>query len=100
MKEKRFMNGIEDGETVSRELKKRTKKARTLPDSPNLIIPSGGVLVKEKTMAQVDLLNNSTIYLVKDGKLITYELPEYGETRVITLGGKVDRLETTTKTKI
>nr|WP_285841953.1 XtrA/YqaO family protein [Sutcliffiella horikoshii] len=51
-------------------------------------------------MAQVDLLNNSTIYLVKDGKLITYELPEYGETRVITLGGKVDRLETTTKTKI
>lgn len=94
------MNGIEDGETISQQLKKRTKKARNQPDSPNLIIPSGGVLVKEKTMAQVDLLNNNTIYLVKDGKLITYELPEYGETRVITLGGKVDRLETTTKTKI
>jgi hypothetical protein len=38
--------------------------------------------------------------VVKDGQLIEHELPEYGETVVVMMGGKVDRLETTQKRKI
>nr|WP_244886850.1 DUF3954 domain-containing protein [Domibacillus aminovorans] len=41
-----------------------------------------------------------TMYVVKDGQLIPHEPPDYGETVVITIGGKVDRLETTQKRKI
>ncbi len=40
------------------------------------------------------------MYVVKDGQLIPHEPPDYGETVVITMGGKVDRLETTQKRKI
>ncbi|WP_339201679.1 XtrA/YqaO family protein [Peribacillus sp. FSL P2-0133] len=49
---------------------------------------------------EVDLMDSNKLYVVKDGKLIFHELPEYGETVVITLGGKVDRLETTEKRKL
>lgn len=54
----------------------------------------------EKMTAEIDLMDNKKIYVVKDGRLIEHVLPEYGETVVITLGGKVDRLETTVKRKI
>lgn len=54
----------------------------------------------QKTTAEIDLMDNKKMYVVKDGKLIEHDLPEYGETLVITLGGKVDRLETKTKRKI
>jgi hypothetical protein len=54
----------------------------------------------EKMTAEIDLMNNKKMYVVKDGILIEHDLPEYGETVVITLGGKVDRLETTVKRKI
>lgn len=54
----------------------------------------------EKMTAEIDLMNNKKIYVVKDGRLIEHDLPEYGETVVITLGGKVDRLETTVKRKV
>jgi hypothetical protein len=54
----------------------------------------------EKTTAEIDLMNNKKIYVVKDGNLIEHDLPEYGETVIVTLGGKVDRLETTVKRKI
>ncbi|MGD6993980.1 XtrA/YqaO family protein [Sutcliffiella horikoshii] len=54
----------------------------------------------EKMTAEIDLMNNKRMYVVKDGRLIEHDLPDYGETVVITLGGKVDRLETTVKTKI
>ncbi len=54
----------------------------------------------EKMTAEIDLMSNKTMYVVKDGQLIPHELPDYGETVVITMGGKVDRLETTQKRKI
>jgi hypothetical protein len=54
----------------------------------------------EKITAEIDLMNNKKIYVVKDGKLIPHDLPDYGETVIVTLGGKVDRLETTVKRKI
>jgi hypothetical protein len=63
----------------------------------------GVVLVNinlEKMTAEVDLMNNKKIYLIKDGQLIEHDLPEYGETVIVTLGGKVDRLETTVKRKV
>lgn len=53
-----------------------------------------------KMTAEVDLMNDKKMYVVKDGKLIEHDLPDYGETVIITLGGKVDRLETTVKRKI
>jgi hypothetical protein len=54
----------------------------------------------EKMTAEIDLMDNSKLYVVKDGQLIEHELPKFGETVIITLGGKVDRLETTVKRKI
>lgn len=53
-----------------------------------------------KMTAEVNLLDNTKMYVVKDGKLVEHDLPYYGETVIITLGGKVDRLETTVKKKI
>lgn len=50
--------------------------------------------------AEIDLMNNKKIYVVKDGQLIEHDLPEYGETLIVSLGGKVDRLETTVKRKV
>jgi hypothetical protein len=54
----------------------------------------------EKMTAEIDLMNNKKIYVVKDGLLIEHDLPDYGETLIVTLGGKVDRLETTVKRKV
>ncbi len=54
----------------------------------------------EKMTAEIDLMSNKTMYVVKDGQLILHEIPDYGETVIITMGGKVDRLETTQKRKI
>ncbi|WP_339148381.1 XtrA/YqaO family protein [Sutcliffiella sp. BMC8] len=54
----------------------------------------------EKMTAEIDLMNNQKLYVVKDGKVIEHDLPAYGETVIITLGGKVDRLETTVRTKV
>lgn len=53
-----------------------------------------------KTNVAIDLNNNKVMYVVKDGKLIAHDLPDYGEISVVVFGGKVDRLETTVKTKI
>ncbi len=53
----------------------------------------------EKMIAEIDLMSNKTMYVVEDGQLI-HELPDYGETVVVTMGGKVDRLETTQKGKV
>lgn len=54
----------------------------------------------EKMTAEIDLMNNTKMYVVKDGQLIEHDLPQYGETVIVTLGGKVDRLETTVKRKV
>ncbi|MGC4375909.1 DUF3954 domain-containing protein [Fictibacillus sp. Mic-4] len=56
---------------------------------------------KEKMMtAEIDLMRNNVCYVVKDGALIEQELPQYGETVIVTLGGKVDRFETKVKRKV
>lgn len=58
-------------------------------------------VVDNKIMkAEIDLMKNNICYVVKDGELIQQELPLYGETTIITLGGKVDRFETKVKRKI
>ncbi|OKL37049.1 XtrA/YqaO family protein [Domibacillus mangrovi] len=54
----------------------------------------------EKMPAEINLMSNKTMYVVKDGQLIPHELPDYGETVIITMGGKVDRLETKQKPKV
>ena len=54
----------------------------------------------EKMTAEIDLMKNNTCYVVKNGQLIEHDLPAYGETVIVTLGGKVDRLETTVKRKV
>nr|WP_275411196.1 DUF3954 domain-containing protein [Bacillus sp. B15-48] len=63
------------------------------------ILTQGGFQVDIKK-AEIDLTNNKKIYVVKDGQLIVHDLPDYGETLIVTLGGKVDRLETTVKRKV
>lgn len=68
------------------------------------IISQGGISMKEavdlKMIAEVNLMDNKKMYLVKDGQLIEHDLPNYGETVIVTLSGKVDRLETTVKKKV
>lgn len=54
----------------------------------------------EKMTAEIDLMDNTKMYVVKDGQLIEHDLPKFGETVIVTLGGKVDRLETTVKRKV
>ncbi|MEC1714740.1 XtrA/YqaO family protein [Schinkia azotoformans] len=54
----------------------------------------------DKMTAEIDLMKNNILYVIKDGQLIEQELPAYGETVIVTLGGKVDRLETTVKRKV
>lgn len=69
----------------------------------NYLTITGVVLVTvnlETMKAEIDLMDNSKLYCVKDGQLIEHELPAYGQTIIVTLGGKVDRLETTVKRKI
>jgi len=52
------------------------------------------------TKATINLLNENKMYVVKQGKLIEHELPDYGETMVVTHNGRVERLETLTKKKV
>jgi Protein of unknown function (DUF3954) len=85
----------------------KIKKARITPGFGNngsiTLYHTGGVLVKvkeDKMRAEISLMDNRKMYVVKDGRLIEHELPEYGETVVVTIGGKVDRLETTVKKKV
>jgi hypothetical protein len=34
----------------------------------------------EKIIAEIDLMSNKKMYVVRDGQLIEHELPKYGET--------------------
>ena len=54
----------------------------------------------ERMIVKIDLMDNKKMYIVKDCQLIEHDLPDYGETLVITIGGKVDRIETKTKRKV
>jgi hypothetical protein len=56
--------------------------------------------VKENMIAEIDLMKNNICYVVKDGVLIEHELPQYGETVIVSMGGKVDRFETKVKRKV
>lgn len=61
----------------------------------------GAGMTDNTTKAVISLLDDKKLYVVKQGKLIEHELPEYGETVVIlTSSGKVDRIETTIKRKV
>lgn len=52
------------------------------------------------TKAEIDLSNNKKMYVVKDGRLIPHDLPDYGEVTVVVFDGKVDRFENCTKRKV
>lgn len=54
----------------------------------------------DTTSAVISLLDDKKMYVVKQGKLIEHDLPDYGEVRVVVMGGKVDRLEDTRKRKV
>ncbi|MGO4890307.1 XtrA/YqaO family protein [Anaerobacillus sp. MEB173] len=59
------------------------------------------IKVDPKTMkAEIDVMKENTLYIVKQGKVISFELPAFGSSEVISFGGKVDRIETKTSTKI
>jgi hypothetical protein len=40
-----------------------------------------------KMTVEIDLMNDKKLYVVKDGRLIAHELPDYGQTIVVTMGG-------------
>ena len=50
--------------------------------------------------ATIDLMDNSKLCIIKDGQLIEYVLPEYGEVTLKIHQGKVSEIKTTTKTRI
>jgi len=56
--------------------------------------------LKDTSKAVIDLTDDKKMYVVKQGNLIEHPLPEYGQVLVITLGGKIDRIETTDKRKV
>jgi hypothetical protein len=38
-----------------------------------------------KMTAEIDLYDEKKMYVVKDGRLIAHELPDYGQTMVVTI---------------
>lgn len=50
--------------------------------------------------ATINLDENNKMYLVKNGELITQNLPEYGEATVTTRDGKIVHLKTTTSKQV
>jgi Phage-like element PBSX protein XtrA/Protein of unknown function (DUF3954) len=59
------------------------------------------VKANPKTMkVEIDVLDNHKIYIIKNGKVVSLQLPEYGETKIISFGGQVDRVEMKTSIKV
>lgn len=54
----------------------------------------------EKMTAEIDLMKNNKCYVIKDGRLIEHDLPDYGETVIVTHNSKVTMLETKTKRQV
>ncbi|WEA46834.1 DUF3954 domain-containing protein [Priestia aryabhattai] len=54
----------------------------------------------EKMTAEIDLMNNKKMYVVKDGQLIEHELPDYGEVVVTMISGKTAFIDTKVKRKL
>ncbi|ONK21215.1 DUF3954 domain-containing protein [Bacillus sp. VT-16-64] len=52
------------------------------------------------TKTVISLLEENKMYVIKQGKIIEHELPDYGEVTVVMHNGKVDRLEETKKRKV
>ncbi|MBB6446481.1 XtrA/YqaO family protein [Bacillus benzoevorans] len=50
----------------------------------------------EKMTAEINLMQNNIVYVVKDGRLIEHELPAYGEVVIVMHDGKAKRIETKT----
>ncbi|PGR09175.1 DUF3954 domain-containing protein, partial [Priestia megaterium] len=51
----------------------------------------------EKMKAEIDLMNNKKMYVVKDGQLIEHDLPDYGEVVVTMISGKTAFIDTKVK---
>jgi hypothetical protein len=84
---------------------RKNKKAGHLPATPivdpNYILSQGVAGMKEGTLkATIDLMDHSKLCIIKDGQLIEYVLPEYGELTLTIHQGKVCEIKTTTKTRI
>jgi len=54
----------------------------------------------EKMTAEIDLMDNKKMYVVKDGQLIEHDLPDYGEVVVTMISGKTAFIDTKVKRKI
>lgn len=54
----------------------------------------------EKMTAEIDLMDNQKMYVVKEGQLIEHDLPEYGEVIITTISGKIAFIDTRIKRKI
>ncbi len=76
------------------------KNQENVPGFNRLGVSCAMKIDHEKMTAEIDLMSNKTMYVVRDGKLIPYTLPDYGSTVVVMVGGRVDRLEDNTKRKI
>jgi hypothetical protein len=92
---------LENHSKKSRKNKKAGHSPATPNVDPNYILSQGVAGMEEnKLEATIDLLDNSKLCIVKDGQLIKYELPEYGELTLTIHQGKVCEIKTTTKTRI
>jgi hypothetical protein len=49
---------------------------------------------------EINLMDSHKAYIVKDGNLITVDLPQYGNVEIFCFAGKVDRVETKTSKKV
>ncbi|UYT83908.1 DUF3954 domain-containing protein [Priestia megaterium] len=54
----------------------------------------------EKMIAEIDLMNNKKMYVVKDGQLIEHDLPDYGEVVITMISGKTAFIDTKVKRKV
>jgi hypothetical protein len=50
--------------------------------------------------AEINLMDPHKGYIVKDGNLITFDLPQYGNIEIVCFAGKADRIETKTSMKV
>ncbi|MDX8366787.1 XtrA/YqaO family protein [Cytobacillus sp. IB215665] len=54
----------------------------------------------KKEFAEIDLQNKRKLYVVKNGELIAHDLPEHGETVIVTHQGEAKDIITTVKTRL
>lgn len=54
----------------------------------------------EKMTAEIELMKNNTVYIVKEGKVIEQVLPDHGEAKITTHNGKPKFIELYTKIQL